>query len=169
MVHRKAGKVTIRLLVLLLSLSAAALAQRGTTDVRGTVGWTTFIDESAQGHLFTGAAVRYYVTSRLSVEPEFVYMYKDRTDKDVGFQANVAWDFGRPGSKVVPYVVGGVGVLRTIFKFGGGPSFNTTETMLSGGFGAKIYLGKNLFIAPEGRLGYEPIIRATVSIGYSFR
>jgi hypothetical protein len=32
----------------------------------------------------------------------------------------------------------------------------------------KIFLTKRLFIAPEGRVGREPSVRGTVSIGYVF-
>jgi hypothetical protein len=32
----------------------------------------------------------------------------------------------------------------------------------------KVFVTKNLFIAPEARLGREPTARATVSIGYTF-
>jgi len=156
-------------LFLFLFIAASALAQRGTTDVRGTVGYTTFIDESSQHHLFTGASVRHYLLTRLSVEPEFLFLYRNSSDKDVGFQVNVAYDFARPGSKVVPYVIGGGGLLTTFFRFGGPANFTSTEGMVSGGFGAKVYLNNRWFIAPEARLGFEPIIRATVSLGYSWR
>lgn len=153
----------------MLSLNAAAYAQRGSSDLRGTVGYATFIDEDPVDHLFTGASFRYYALSRLSVEPEFVFLYRDGTDKDVGFQVNAAWDFARPGARVVPYAIGGFGLLRTIFRFGQGPAFSTTDKMYNGGFGAKIYMNDHWFMAPEGRLGFEPILRLTVSVGYSWR
>ena len=158
----------MRAFLLTLCLAAPLVAQRGAVDARGTIGWTTFLDESSQSHLFTGGAVRYYLTDRFSVEPEVFFLYKDETDKDVGFQANVAYDFARRGSRVVPYVIGGVGVLKTYLKFG--PSrFDTTEAVVSGGGGAKIYLNDRWFVAPEARLGLETIARVTVSLGYSWR
>jgi hypothetical protein len=153
--------------------AALAFAQRGSADLRGTVGYTTFLDESAQHHLHTGAAVRFYVLNKLSIEPEFLYLYKDSTDSDIGFQVNVARDFGKLGGKTVPYVVGGVGVLHTRLKFplGNGlrNEFSTTEGLVSGGVGVKVYLNDRWFVAPEFRLGFETILRATVSIGYSWR
>jgi hypothetical protein len=141
--------------------------------LRGTVGYTTFIDESAQHHLFTGAAMRYYLTNKFSIEPEFLYLYRDSSDSDIGFQVNVARDFGRLGSKAVPYAVGGVGLLHTRFRFplGNGlrNEFSTTEGLVSGGGGVKVYLNDRWFVAPEFRIGFETILRATVSIGYSWK
>jgi hypothetical protein len=107
------------------------------------------------------------------VEPEFFYLYKDSTDRDIGFQANVAWDFGKPGGKTVPYVVAGIGILQSRFKFDAGNGllneFTTTEGVVSGGFGVKVYFKDRWFVAPEFRLGFETIARATVSFGYSWR
>jgi hypothetical protein len=149
---------------MLVFAAVTVQAQARSIDVRGTLGYTTFIDENSVDHLFTGASVRYYLTTRLSVEPEFVFLYRDRNDKDVGFQANLAWDFRRPGQRVIPYVIGGVGGLKTYF-----PRFTTSDWMFSIGGGAKIYLNDRWFIAPEARVGLEPVVRLTVSIGYSWR
>ena len=154
----------IRIFLLLIVVVPALFAQAGSVDLRGTVGGTTFLDEDNVDHLFTGSSFRYYLTDRFSIEPEFVFLYRNRDDKDVGFQANAAWDFRRPGAKVVPYAIGGAGFLKTYFPF-----FTSTEWMYSGGGGAKIYLTDRWFIAPEARIGFEPIFRATVSIGYSWR
>jgi hypothetical protein len=39
---------------------------------------------------------------------------------------------------------------------------------VSGGVGIKFFLTDNIFFAPEFRLGFEPILRATVSFGVTF-
>ena len=138
------------------------MAQRP-TEVKGTIGYATFIDESDQSHAVIGGSVRQYITNRLSIEPELLFLYKDRTDKDILFQPNIAYDFGRRGSKFQPYLIGGVGVVHTIQ-----PRFTVTDWTFSGGAGVKIWMNERWYIAPEGRLGFEPILRLQVSFGYRF-
>jgi hypothetical protein len=153
---------------------APVFAERGDIDLRGTFGFTSFIDDGPQGHKYAGASLRYYLSSRFSVEPEFVFLYRDRTDRDTGFLVNVAWDFRDPSKRVVPYAIGGMGSLSTFRRLELANalccvSFNSTDWMFSGGFGAKIYFKGNWFVAPDVRLGWEPIGRITGSVGYSWR
>jgi hypothetical protein len=77
----------------------------------------------------------------------------------------------------VPYLIGGVGFIRhqsvyrdTDFVTGAPVTFDTsykTWTANAGG-GLKVFISKHLFVAPEARIGYQPTLRATVSIGYAF-
>jgi hypothetical protein len=165
---RKCYLGRVRLLLTIVFASASAYAQRGSSDLRGTVGYASFIDESSVDHLFTGMSFRHYLLPRLSLEPELVFLYRDNTDKDVGFQVNIVWDLRKP-SRVVPYAIGGIGLLHTILRPVEGPAFSTTNKMYNGGFGVKVYINDRWFVAPEARIGFEPIVRFTASAGYSWR
>jgi len=128
-------------------------------------------------HKLVGGAVRAYVTKRLSIEPEYLYLRRSENDQDNLVQMNVAFDFTDPTKRFVPYGIAGAGVLHNRGRvFGsdfvtGAPfvreiSF-TTWTASAGG-GVKIYLTDRLFVSPEFRLGREPTVRATINVGYVF-
>ncbi|MSO22648.1 MAG: hypothetical protein EXQ58_05205 [Acidobacteria bacterium] len=46
----------------------------GVTELRGTVGYSNFLDEGPLHHLVTGGSPRFYVTNRIAIEPEFLFM-----------------------------------------------------------------------------------------------
>ena len=128
-------------------------------------------------HTLVGGSVRAYVTKRLSLEPEYLYLRRSEDDQDHLVQMNVAYDFTDPTKRFVPYVIGGAGVLHNRGRISGNDfvtgapfvrdiSF-TTWTASAGG-GVKIYLTNRLFLSPELRLGREPTFRATINVGYVF-
>jgi hypothetical protein len=148
------------------SMALAQTAQRGQVEVRGITGYSSFLDESSQHHFVAGGATQVYLTRRLSVGPEALFMYRNEFDKDLTVSANVAWDFlGR--SRVQPYVAGHVGVLR---HYGGFPgrSFTSSSPEFGIGVGVKIALTRRLYLVPDFRMGLEPFVRATVGISYAF-
>lgn len=140
------------------------------------VGGAMFGEENLN-HTVVGGAVRIYVTKRLSLEPEYLYMRRGENDQDHVGQMNVAWDFRDPSKRVIPYVIGGAGVLRNRGRVFGNDFVTrapfvreiafTTWTANAGG-GLKIYLTKRLFVSPEFRIGREPAVRGTINVGYVF-
>jgi hypothetical protein len=152
-------------LTFLLFLGALALPAQTRVEARGTFGGAWFLDEDPVDHYLVGGSARFYLTRRLSLEPEFLYLRKDRTDQDWIVQPNLAFDLRPPESRVTPYVIGGVGLLRTRMLVGTG-YFTSQEATVSGGFGAKIFLSRRWFFSPEVRVGHEPIFRVTASLGY---
>lgn len=128
-------------------------------------------------HNVVGAAVRIYVTKRLSIEPEYLYLRHSENDEDHIIQPNVAFDLTDPTKRFVLYAIGGVGVLHHKGKsFGndfvtGAPLVfdrSVTTWTASAGGGVKMFLTKRLFVSPEVRLGSEPGVRATINVGYVF-
>jgi len=113
-----------------------------------------------------GGATQVYLTRRLSVGPEALFMYRNEFDKDLTVSANVAWDF-LGNSRAQPYVAGHAGVLR---HYGGflGRRFTTSSPALGIGVGVKIALTRRLYLVPDFRMGTEPFVRATVGISYAF-
>jgi hypothetical protein len=128
-------------------------------------------------HTLVGGAVRVYVTKRLSIEPEYLYLRRSEDDEDHLGQINVAYDFTDPTKRVVAYGIGGAGVLHNrgrVFRSDfvtGAPSvreISFTTWTASAGAGVKIFLTNRLFVSPELRLGREPTVRATINVGYVF-
>lgn len=131
-------------------------------EVKATFGLAGFGDDASAVHVVGGGAFRFYLTRRLSVEPEFLYMRNSPNDQDYVFTPSVAFDLTDPTKKVVPYIVGGVGALHHRGPFG---TSGTSWTAGAGG-GVKIFLTDRLFVAPEARVGYEPTVRGTFGVGY---
>jgi hypothetical protein len=179
----KAGRLTARVIVfaaLILLCFSNAFAQESLTppkvEVKLTAGGADFaIDENEDlKHSAVGGAVRVYLTKRVSTESEFMYMQNGANDQDRFFTQSVAYDFN-PTGKYVPYLVAGVGYERHTGRFFGNDFttgeprvFDTSfETWTAGvGAGLKIFLTDRFFVAPEVRIGHEPTVRGTVSIGY---
>ena len=159
---------------LVLSSFLTASAQQTDTltppkvEAKLIVGGASFAEPSIP-HSIVGGAVRVYLTRRLSVEPEFLYMRHDRHDQDYFIQVNAAYDITDPTKRFVVYGIAGAGNLRNRSEFGGdGIDTSFTTWTASVGGGVKIFLTKRLFFAPEVRVGREPDVRGTVSVGYVF-
>ena len=145
-------------------------------EVKGTAGGALF-GEGEVPHVLVGGSFRFYVTRRISVEPEFLYLRHSENDEDYIVQPNVAVDLREPNKKVVPYLIGGVGAIhhRATFHFfdsntGGPRPFDVSSTTwtASAGVGVRIFVTDRVFVSPETRVGREPTVRATVSVGYVF-
>ena len=169
--------VTVFLVACVTPLSAQQGQQLTHPKVEGKVIFGSALFGEDLEHKLVGAALRVYVTKRLSLEPEYLYLRRSKDDQDNMVQMNVAYDFTDPTKRLVPYGVAGVGVLHnrgTVFgsDFETGVPFVreiefTTWTASAGG-GVKIYLTNRLFVSPELRLGREPTVRATINVGYVF-
>jgi hypothetical protein len=135
-------------------------------EAKLVLGGSSFAEPSIP-HSIVGGAVRVYVTRRFSVEPEFLYMRHDSHDEDYFVQVNAAYDITDPRKRFVLYAIAGAGNFRNRSDFGGDgidTSFRTWTASVGGG--VKIFLTKRLFVAPEVRVGREPDVRGTVSVGY---
>ena len=166
--------------ILLLCCAGYAAAQTQLSEpkaeVRGTIGGATFGDNEIP-HGLVGGSVRVYVSRRFSIEPEVFYLRHSENDQDLIVQPNLAVDLLPPNGKFVPYAIAGVGVIRhrgTVsgfdFTTGAPRQFDTSFTSwtASAGLGVKIFVTDKLFVAPEARIGREPTLRGTFSIGYVF-
>ena len=128
-------------------------------------------------HKVVGGAIRVYVTKRLSIEPEYLYLRHSDNDQDYIVQPNVAFDFTDPTKRFVVYGIAGAGVLHHKGRFFGSDFVTgaprvfdtsvTTWTATAGG-GVKMFLTNRLFVSPEFRVGSEPTVRATINVGYVF-
>jgi hypothetical protein len=153
------------LLVLLLAASAQA-QNKPRPEIKLTTGWIGFIDESWINHSIVGGAARFYLTPRVGIEPEILYMIGPGSDRDVTLIPHVSLDF-LSGEKFRPYVIGGAGWMHHSQKIG--PiRFGNNEWVGNGGVGVKFFLTPRLFVAPEFRIGFETILRAAASIGFTF-
>ena len=166
--RRSALRQMLLICALFLSVTGAVMAQDGSprAEVKANFGGATFIVDDGGGHHLVSGAVRVYVTKRFSIEPEFVYMRDGAADQDRLFSVNAAYDITDPGQRAVFYAIAGGGVQSHRRN----PPFDNgyTRGSWNAGIGVKVFITKRLFVAPELRIGVEPIARATIGIGYVF-
>lgn len=169
--------VSVSLMACVTPLYAQAEQQPTLPKIEGKLifGGATFNEDLE--HKLVGAAVRVYITERVSIEPEYLYLHHSDNDQDQLFQPNIAIDFTDPTGRFVVYGIAGVGVLHHKGRFfgndfvSGAPRvFDTSFTgwTASVGGGVKIFLTNRLFVSPEVRVGREPNVRGTINVGYVF-
>jgi hypothetical protein len=88
-------------------------------------------------------------------------------ERSFHLQLNVIRPIG-PDRRVRFYLVGGAGIrhLRAEFPGATDPTFSDTEFTGGGGGGVRVELSDRFSLSPEFRLGWEPLLRATVGLGY---
>ena len=154
---------------------APAQAPRPETEVKVTVGLG--LDESpAPVEKIIGGSVRYYVSDRVSVAPEILYLSAHRGDHHLLISPNLSFDFGEPGPDTTfrPNLSVGGGVVLTRSSErrtqASDPQPEEPHTAVtptfSVGFGFKLFVSDRVFVEPELRVGVGPAVRAGVSAGY---
>ena len=168
------------LMTLLVTSHVAAQdsGSRPKAEIKMFVGASDFGDGTeSYPHLVVGTAFRIHLSRHWSIEPEFNYMRRSSNDEDYVVQPNVVYEFKKLEDRVVPYLIGGVGVIRhksvfrgSDFVTGTATTYDTSYTTwsASAGGGLKVFVSKRLFVAPEARIGTQPTAQAKVSIGYVF-
>lgn len=165
-------------LLLIVGVVPVSAQQLTPPKVEGKVTFGTAIFDNDSEHKVVGGAVRYYLTERLSIESEYLYMHHSEIDQDHLIQPNIAIDITNPRKRFVAYAIAGAGVLHHRGRFFG-RDFTTGAPRVfdvslnsftaSAGGGVKIFVTDRLFVSPEVRVGREPTFRATVNVGYVFR
>lgn len=132
--------------------------------VEGHLGRTWFLDERAIPHVAAGGSARVFVTSRIAIGPEVMFMKGPGEDRDWFFTGNLTFDAGSPTWRIRPYILAGAGMMRTTLSTGIGRS-TASEFALTYGAGARVMVRNGWFIAPEFRQGWEPHWGVVVSVG----
>jgi hypothetical protein len=154
---------------LLLLLSTPIFAVEGVL-ARFSAGQTSFVDDGSDRHTTLGGSVRFYVTRRWSVEPEYLYERSNSNHSDHLFWGNFAYDFRDREKKIVPYWFGSVGLIHTTTRFGSA-HFDKTEAAGSTGAGARFFLTERIFVGPQVRFGFADAVfgEITGSVGFVIR
>jgi hypothetical protein len=168
---RSEASMALRLCLLLVVVAACdvgvatAYAQtKSNFDFRITVGWRNTLlggtcagkDDHLMrsGQLILGGSVRYYVSSRTSLGPEFMLIgackrqvFSDYYPRMSGIMT-VARDLNG-STRAQPYLIGGVGFVRNKIS---NPDKWRNGWEVSGGLGAKFFISGRTYAAPEARL-----------------
>ena len=136
--------------------------------VEGAVGWAGFGDESVIHHALIGGAARVYLSRRFSVGPELAYMVGPGADRDLMLTGNVVFDVLAPTAagprRVTPFLVAGGGLFRHSDRFPRG-TFSSAEGAITLGLGLRVRMTRRTFVAVDARLGWEPHLRVSATLG----
>lgn len=168
--HPRPGRRLAAALFLLCTGTASAQTGTPAPAVEFVAGSAAFVDESPIAHWAFGGALRYYLTPRLAIGPEFLYLRGPGNDRDLAATANVTLDFrrgtsGRAGGWT-PYVVGGVGWTQYRNRFGDF-RVRSNEWAFTAGGGARAWISDRVYVGGDVRLGWELNARVAGQIGVS--
>ena len=156
------------LLLVLMPLTGAFADQLTFSGVKIIAGAGAFLDEETPlDHFVIGGSGMIGVTTRLRIEPQFLYMDGPDTDRDITLTGNVTYDLYTTDHSAI-YVVGGGGLIRHSQDFPVTGTFSSNDWTASGGLGVRIYLTEQFFVSPEFRLGWEPLIQIVGAAGFEF-
>jgi hypothetical protein len=157
---RLAGFGSIVLVFTLVFATEARAQQEDLPWVADVIGgYTAFGDDGIIHHSVIGVSTRTRVSPRVWLGPEVTYMVGPGQDRDLLFTGTAMFDFRR-SARVTPYGVVNGGLLQ----HSGGFS-SDAALILSFGGGVRIATTERCSIAPEFRMGFEPHMRMTVSVG----
>jgi hypothetical protein len=151
--------------------SDASAQERPAIALESSLGWAGFVDNSTKHHGVLGAGARFYLTPRLAVGPEVVYMPGPNDNRVFILTGNLTFDFLRSGNTgpppLNPYLVAGGGLFQHRDELRRG-TFTSNEAAFTVGGGLRVFLNDRVYIAPEVRVGWELHLRTTVAIGFRF-
>ena len=158
--------LAIVMLTIVLPPEVAARQLPKSWEIKAMVGLAGYLDEDTDYAFVIGGAVRTYVSPRVAIEPEFLYVRQTAHLEDFIFQANVVRDFAG-NDRVRPYLISGIGLLHRRSTHPGARRPSSTYNGLTGGggVGVRIQVSDRLFISPEFRIGWMPLFRTTVAVG----
>ncbi len=143
----------------LLALSLAGAAFAGEVDGIITAGGSAFLDGPTHGVI--GGSLRYYVTDRVAIEPEYLYMRGSEFDQDHVGVANLVYHFKDSDAAISPFAMGGVGVFSHRAR-----SFEQTDAEALLGGGVRLNITDRVFFEPRLRLGIQDVnLSFTGSLG----
>jgi hypothetical protein len=140
---------------------AAAVRAADAPEAFGSVGYLkAYLDEP--GQVAAGGGLRIPLAGRLSVRPEYL-ISSDSTYAHQFFLGNMTYDLmADRGKRVVPYAIGGVGLVNTREKT---ISYSSRNGLALGGFGFRLNIGDLITISTEIRAGNKAFPLATIHIG----
>lgn len=130
-----------------------------------TAGGAWFLDDSTIANGLAGAGVRFWLTPRIAVGPEYTYWVGPDDHRNQTLTGNLTYAFRDSG--LTPFIVAGGGWLRQSDRFGS-QTFSSAEGTFTFGGGVRLPFSAGWYLAPEARIGWEPHARIHVAVGKRF-
>jgi hypothetical protein len=148
---------------LMLSTFPTSAQERPAPALDLAAGWVGFADDGVVSELGAAAAVRWYLSPRISIGPEVTFIAAESHSHQV-VTGNLTFDFLAPRNgvaRVTPFLVAGGGLFRTSEGFANRPPFSSTEGAFTLGGGIRAPLNDRVGAGVDVRLGWEPHLRVT--------
>jgi hypothetical protein len=155
--------ITTALTVILVAAPMTAAAQDPPAPVAEfAAGWIGFADDGIVSETMAGGAVRWYVSPRIGLGPEIIFISGDNHSHLV-LTGNLTFDLlaARP---VTPFLVVGGGLFQTRESF---PSedYTSNEGAFTFGGGVRVAAGDRVTMGVDTRIGWETHLRVNGTIG----
>jgi hypothetical protein len=163
-------RLTACLIAVLVMFARGVVAQevRPAPAVEFLVGYAGFVDDATIDHSIFGGAGRVYLTPRVAVGPELVYMRGPNDDRDLFLTGNMTFDLfpprlGRP-PRVTPFLVAGGGFFQHSDR-AGSFAFTSYEGAFTAGGGVRGWITDRAYALVDVRFGWELHARVNAGIG----
>jgi len=156
------------LIIFFLSSQALDAYESKSNGVKFIAGAAAFLDEETPlDHFVIGAAGVIGLTPRLRIEPQFLYMNGPDSDRDITITGNLLYDMWFTQKSALYVVVGG-GLLRHTQDFAVVGPFSSYDGTFSGGVGMRFDVSEKFYVAPEFRVGWDPLYQIAGMAGFKF-
>jgi hypothetical protein len=156
--------------VVVASTGSAAAQEPPTLAVEIPAGALVFADDGIVTEGFVGGVSRFYVSPRVSIGPEIVFVTGEH-HRHLILTGNATFDLIGPVNgtrRLMPFIVIGAGVFHTREQFPNSGTFTHAEGAFTAGGGMRVPVGDRLFIGAEARLGWELHVRVNGIVGVRF-
>jgi hypothetical protein len=149
--------------VMLATPITVAAQDRPAPVAEFALGWVGFADDGIVSEALVGGAARFYISPRLGVGPEVVYLAGPNHSHLV-VTGDLTFDFLSPDHGVTPFLIVGGGLFQTYESFPSG-GFTSNEGAFTFGGGVRASLTDRVMLGVEARIGWETHIRLNGTIG----
>ena len=121
--------------------------------------WIGFADDGVVSEGAIAGAARWYVSPRIAVGPELLYIRGDN-HSHLALTGNLTWDLLPEASRpaATPFLVVGAGMFQTRETFSSG-DFTSTEGAFTAGGGVRARAGNRVSVGVDARVGWELHVR----------
>ena len=165
-------KKVLFLTALALSLPAAIAAAQEAHPraIEFSAGALVFADDGTVTEGMLGAAARYYVSPRVAIGPEILFV-QGNNHRHIIATGNLTFDFvtqaaGRRPA-VIPFAVLGGGMFQTRDRAPRG-GFTSSEGAFTAGGGVRGVVSERFLVGAEARIGWELHVRFNGIVGWTF-
>ena len=161
-------KATMGAWALLAAMVHPAGAQEKPAPVvEVSAGWVGFAGDSVVSEGLVGGNVRFYLSPRIAVGPEVVYIV-GQNHSHLMATGNLTYDVlapigGKP-RRVTPFLVAGGGLFQTRQSFPTG-RFTSGEGAFTAGGGVRFAIGSRTTVGMDARIGWELHLRVNGFVG----
>ena len=156
---RKFAADVSALLAILFVVPAANAQQRPAPAADLTAAWIGFVDDAIANEPGFGGAFRWYISPRIAIGPELIYIPADSHSHFV-LTGNLTWDVLSQAShpQATPFLVAGAGMFRTHEEFFD-DAVTASEGAFTAGGGIRSRVADRVSVGVDARVGWELHLR----------